>query len=100
MTNRANLRYADPIVPRALSSKYNAVYMRKWRKTHPPTVAQKVKANARAYAKEYRRRGWLCPMPCMACGSHDSEMHHPDYRQPLLVEWLCRTCHLALHKAA
>ncbi|MET4187657.1 hypothetical protein ABIB86_000394 [Bradyrhizobium sp. JR1.7] len=24
-------------------------------------------------------------------------MHHPDYSQPRLVVWLCRSCHLDLH---
>jgi hypothetical protein len=59
----------------------------------------KRKAIARSYARVYQRRGKLVPMPC-ACGSTDAQMHHPDYRKPLEVVWICRPCHLALHKEA
>jgi hypothetical protein len=60
--------------------------------------SQRLKVNARAYAHTYFRRGKLAAEPCK-CGSYDVEMHHPDYSKPLLVIWLCRPCHLALHKA-
>jgi len=59
-----------------------------------------------ALAKEYRRKypgktrcrnkisialrdGKLERQPCLTCGSWKSEAHHPDYRRPLFVEWLC-----------
>jgi hypothetical protein len=73
-----------------------ARYMREWRRTHPLTPEQRFKDNARSYAGVYKRRGLLVPQPC-ACGSTDVQMHHPDYSQPLLVIWMCRSCHLALH---
>ena len=44
-------------------------------------------------------RGKLIPQPCK-CGATKVEMHHPDYSKPLLVEWLCRPCHLDHHKLA
>ena len=41
----------------------------------------------------------LEPLPCVECGSTENiERHHPDYGQPLLVVWLCRTHHRALHR--
>jgi hypothetical protein len=46
----------------------------------------------------YQRRGKLIPKPCENCGSVDSQKHHEDYRKPLVVKWLCRACHLALHE--
>lgn len=76
----------------------HAAYMRDWRKTHPLTPEQRRKDNARSYAGVYLRRGKLIPQPCKRCKAEKAEMHHPDYSQPLNVIWLCRPCHLYLHK--
>ena len=73
-------------------------YMREWRKTHPLTPAQRKKDNCRSYANVYKKRGKLVKIPCEKCGSPRSQMHHPDYDKPLLVEWLCRPCHMAHHR--
>ena len=32
------------------------------------------------------------------CGAKNVQMHHPDYSQPLLVEWLCALCHGKRHR--
>ena len=76
----------------------HAAYMREWRKTHPLTDAQKLRANARSMANEYRKRGHLVPEPCETCGSEAVEMHHDDYSRPLDVRWMCRGCHLEFHR--
>ena len=81
-----------------LSQSYNAKYMREWRKTHPFTPEQRRKDNARSYAGVYLRRGKIQKLPCASCGSLESQMHHPDYSRPLLIEWLCRSCHFKLHR--
>jgi hypothetical protein len=73
-------------------------YMREWRKTHPLTPEQKKKDRARSYAYVYFKRGKLNKVPCEKCGSPRSQMHHDDYDKPLDVEWLCRPCHMRLHK--
>ena len=70
--------------------------MREWRKEHPLTGEAKKKANARAYTHVYISRGKLKRQPCRVCGDK-AQPHHLDYDQPLLVEWLCRKCHLAEH---
>lgn len=59
---------------------------------------QRVKKKARTYAAEYTRRGKLKKEPCYICGSPDSERHHEDYAKPLEVKWICRPCHLSIHK--
>lgn len=61
--------------------------------------AQRVRANARAYARIYQSRGKLIAQPCEGCGAK-AEKHHDDYAKPLQVRWLCRRCHLAEHRAA
>lgn len=59
----------------------------------------RARASARAYANEYQRRGKLVPKPCELCNSTDVQKHHDDYTKPLAVRWLCRDCHLDLHRS-
>src|SRR3989304_9240531 len=42
-------------------------------------------------------RGLLKRGPCEICGSLDATAHHDDYKQPLLVRWLCKKHHEDLH---
>ena len=81
-----------------LSQTYRAKYMRNWRKAHPLTLKQRRKDNARSYAGVYLRRGKITKKPCQNCGSPNSQMHHPDYLRPLLIEWFCRPCHISIHE--
>lgn len=43
------------------------------------------------------KTGRLTKEPC-ACGETKVEGHHPDYKKPLEVIWMCRQCHSQLHK--
>lgn len=53
------------------------------------------KDQARLKASYELNKGRLGKQPCQVCGTEDNlEMHHPDYSQPLLVEWLCRPHHI------
>lgn len=73
-------------------------YMRVWRITHRLTTEQRKKMNCRSYANVYLKRGLLTKNTCKCCNSPHTQMHHPDYSRPLYVVWLCRWCHLKLHK--
>lgn len=53
---------------------------------------------ARVAAARARRDGALLPRPCIACGAGVVDAHHCDYRHPLLVLWLCRSCHATAHR--
>jgi len=76
----------------------HAAFMRATRPKHSQLRDEaRKKANARAYANEYQRRGLLVKQPCKSCGNPDSQKHHHDYSKPLEVEWYCRKCHLELH---
>lgn len=44
------------------------------------------------------KRGLLTPKPCQICGKHPAEGHHPNYKKPLEVIWLCRSHHQKLHR--
>lgn len=53
-----------------------------------------------AYAKALRDGTLVRPDSCSVCGdrSYTIEGHHPDYREPLYVRWLCGVCHGAAHR--
>lgn len=42
-------------------------------------------------------RGHLEHRPCEVCGALPAEAHHPDYAQPLHVQWLCDDHHTEAH---
>lgn len=62
------------------------------------TPEQKFKANCRALTKHYLRRGEIARAPCEKCGDEKSQAHHEDYSKPKEVQWLCRICHMDLHR--
>lgn len=35
--------------------------------------------------------------PCETCGTLPTDRHHDDDSQPLLIRWLCRSCHKLWH---
>jgi hypothetical protein len=72
--------------------------MREWRKRNRLTAEQRAKDNARSHASMAVRRGQIERRPCGNCNDMFGEMHHDDYDDPLAVEWLCRPCHLKLHR--
>jgi hypothetical protein len=37
--------------------------------------------------------------PCAKCGNQEVQGHHEDYAEPLVVVWLCRSCHKLRHSA-
>ena len=51
---------------------------------------------ARVAVQNAVRRGKLTKGICH-CGATKVEAHHPDYSQPLSVEWLCRGHHVERH---
>lgn len=78
------------------------IYARDPGKQYAKTVAfraanpEKVKAQA-AVARAVKRGELARPTECEDCGEECRvQGHHPDYGQPLEVEWLCAPCH-SLH---
>lgn len=64
----------------------------RWRRRNPH------KRRAHQRVKWAKRTGRLTPQPCEVCGLENTEAHHDDYEQPLVVRWLCRRHHRAWHK--
>lgn len=73
-----------------LARKNNKIYIKK----HP----EKIKARSIIY--RMIKRGWLSrPTSCNKCGINEkTEAHHADYSKPLDVIWVCKKCHVAIHK--
>lgn len=68
-----------------------ARYQRKMRKTHP----RKYRANQKiSYAVKHRQ---ILKQPCMVCKNPKAQAHHPDYRKPLYIKWLCFKHHRMEH---
>jgi protein-arginine kinase activator protein McsA len=57
------------------------------------------KVLARKMLRHAVKAGRIIRQPCEHCGATPTEGHHEDHSKPLKVIWLCRPCHIALHKA-
>lgn len=64
---------------------------KKYRAAHPDRISARRKVYAATKA------GILLRLPRENCGAAKVEGHHEDYTQPLMVTWLCLTCHAQLH---
>lgn len=77
----------------------HAGHMRLTRPKHSELKPEaKMKANARSFAHVYRDRGYIDKSDCIECGNSNAEMHHEDYSKPTNITWLCRPCHLKIHR--
>ena len=43
------------------------------------------------------RDGRVVRQPCELCGAKFAQGHHFDYKQPLVVRWLCKKHHQEIH---
>lgn len=61
---------------------------------------ERLRISAQREARAALRRGDLTrPNTCDHCGfRRQTQAHHEDYRQPLVVEFLCARCHQLRHK--
>lgn len=61
-------------------------------------IAHPEKRSAYNAVKYALRSGALVKQPCLICGNPHAQSHHPDYSHPLIVTWLCFSCHRAWHR--
>jgi hypothetical protein len=91
---RISYCFRDDCQGRAACRHCRNIYSQHTRPRHYElTPEQRQRANCRAYANVYQRRGLLVPQPCEVCGSLQVEKHHDDYSKPLQVRWFCRRHH-------
>ncbi len=55
------------------------------------------KAKARDDFRNAVRAGKIEKLPCSICGDSKSHGHHPDYKFPFRVIWLCAKHHNQIH---
>lgn len=55
------------------------------------------KVKAHVLLKRALLKGEVIKLPCEVCKEDKVDGHHPDYKKPLEVIWLCRTHHKRLH---
>lgn len=63
-----------------------------------PSPSTKVKNHARHLLQAAVRRGGIIRKDCEHCGAKKTDGHHSDYSKPLDVIWVCRPCHMKLHR--
>lgn len=61
-------------------------------------ATKKTKDIARRKALEAIKQGFIKRKPCIICGDKLAYAHHPDYRRPLRVVFLCPYHHNWHHK--
>jgi len=61
-----------------------------YQKRHP----DKVKAGATARYKIKIPKGTTC----FFCDNLAEERHHPDYSKPLIILFVCKKCHIKIHR--
>lgn len=64
----------------------------KWNAAHPKEMW------AHQALRSAIGRGLIERQPCEVCGEAKTDAHHDDYDRPLLIRWLCRLHHRAVHR--
>ena len=93
----------DPMKKAERAKRYNQteIVKERHRRTareliHDPANRWKLEARWRANRK--KESGKIPVMPCSTCGNPKAEMHHSDYSKPFEIIWLCRKCHVNIHR--
>lgn len=71
---------------------------REYLRRYEQMPAHRRKKLSRQAARDALKRGALVREPCEVCGRVDSQMHHDDYAQPLVVRWFCWPHHAEYHR--
>ena len=58
----------------------------------------RIKMRAQKRARRAVEKGLLTKTGCEVCGSDSVQGHHPDYKKPLVVMWLCAAHHCEWHR--
>jgi hypothetical protein len=90
-----NWEAKNPEKIRKIRNKLNTGYMKKSYSLKDPTIHNKYKARWNFLSRI--KNGKIKRQPCVLCGSKNSQGHHPDYNQQLLICWLCPQCHHNVH---
>ena len=89
--------FSKPEVIERRRAYYNTPEQIEKRRRYAAEYTKKVYARAAAQAMARSHLKDVQPCSYKDC-NRQGERHHPDYKQPLLVMWLCRKHHSMLHK--
>lgn len=91
----------------------NSDKVKKYQKSYNKLNPKKILKNRQEYRKRNPEkiragnivqneisRGRLKKTSCEICFDVNSEGHHPDYKRPLHITWLCKKCHSEVHRIA
>jgi DNA-binding HxlR family transcriptional regulator len=67
------------------------------RDTTEKPITERDKDIARQRVHRAVLKGVMTKRPCEVCNTNGAEAHHPDYRRPLDVVWLCQRHHSDVH---
>lgn len=81
-----------------LKTKNGRLARRRAARKYKERFPDKVRARE-AFSSALRRGDITRRATCEECGSRNKvDGHHDDYSKPLVVRWLCHSCHCAYHK--
>lgn len=76
----------------------NKKRVNEWHREYYSIISNKIKRNCRNTLNNALRYNKIKKGICVFYGNEKVEAHHNDYLKPLEVVWLCKKCHLKLHK--
>ena len=71
----------------------------KQQREYSRTPRLRIRYLARWYTKRMVRNGTIKRETCAICDKEQTQAHHPNYNEPLLIVWLCADCHRQIHKS-
>lgn len=74
---------------------HKAEYLRLYAQQYQNDPRNRIKIKARLLTKQAIKQGLIKPKDfCEECGSNENiEIHHPNYNEPLKIQWLCKRHH-------
>ena len=84
----------------------NITAQKEWRKNNPDYYKEyfkdeehREKRDARNAINYHVKKNNIKQKDCSLCSSNEHmQKHHPDYKKPLKFVWLCKVCHIKLHR--
>ncbi len=95
--NDVNTRYQDPVAKKRIVAYEKARFKNPERKKKILEYSRKRKILFPGKARARYLASKLPKQPCEVCGNEKAQAHHPDYRKPIDVKWLCFKHHREEH---
>ena len=95
----ASLKYSRTESGRASQEKRkNHPQYKEYQKNYTKSDDSKYNEKFRQRARRAIKKGLIIKTDCESCGNPNTEAHHDDYNKPLVVRFLCCSCHTTWHQ--